>query len=62
VRARLVIFVVAAFVVIAYVRPSTAVPIIVGYSGVIDTVDDPDGFLSWIQSSSVTILVQMSGY
>jgi len=45
VRARLVIFVVAAFVVIAYVRPSTAVPLIVGYSGVIDTVDDPDGFL-----------------
>ncbi len=44
-RARLLLFVVAAFVVIANAGPSTATPIIMGYSGVIDTVDDPDGFL-----------------
>jgi hypothetical protein len=46
VRARLVIFVVAAaFVVIANAGPSTATPIIVGYSGVIDTVDGDGTFL-----------------
>ena len=44
-RARLLLFVVAAFVVIANAGPSTATPIIVGYSGVIDTVDDPFGLI-----------------
>ena len=44
-RTRLVLFVVAAFVVIANAGPSTAEPITVGYSGVIGTVDDPLGLI-----------------
>ena len=44
-RTRLVLSVVAAFVVIANAGPSTAIPIIVGYSGVIFVVDDPFGLI-----------------
>ena len=39
---------VAAFVVLAYAGPSTAAPITVGYSGVIDSVDDPNNVVSGI--------------
>ncbi len=40
---QLVLIVLSVFLAFAYVGPSTAEPITVGYSGVIDTVDDPNG-------------------